>query len=30
MMDRIQKGRKSSMGKGNVANNSRADKHLPA
>ena len=30
MMDRIQKGRKSSMGKGNVANNSRANKHLPA
>jgi hypothetical protein len=30
MMDRIQKGRKKSIGKGKVAVNSRADKHLPA
>jgi hypothetical protein len=30
MMDRIQAGRKKSVGKGKVAINSRADKHLPA
>ena len=30
MMDRVQKARKGSIGKGNVAKNSRADKHLPA
>ena len=30
MMDRIQAGRKKSIGKGKVAVNSRADKHLPA
>jgi hypothetical protein len=30
MMDRIQKGRKKSVGKGRVAVNSRSDKHLPA
>lgn len=30
MMDRIQKGRRKSVGKGNVAVNSKADKHLPA
>jgi hypothetical protein len=30
MMDRIQHGRKQSIGKGKVAVNSRADKHLPA
>jgi hypothetical protein len=30
MMDRIQHGRKKSIGKGKVAVNSRADKHLPA
>jgi hypothetical protein len=30
MMDRIQATRKSSTGKGNVARNTRADKHLPA
>jgi hypothetical protein len=30
MMDRIQAGRKKSVGKGKVAVNSRADKHLPA
>jgi hypothetical protein len=30
MMDRIQKGRKKSIGKGRVAVNSRADKNLPA
>ena len=30
MMDRIQTDRKKSVGKGKVAVNSRADKHLPA
>lgn len=30
MMDRVQKARKKSIGKGNVAKNSRADKLLPA
>ena len=30
MMDRIQKNRKKSIGKGNVAVDSRANKHLPA
>ncbi len=30
MMDRVQKGRKKSIGKGKVAVNSKADKHLPA
>jgi hypothetical protein len=30
MMDRIQAGRKKSVGKGKVAVNSRADKYLPA
>ena len=30
MMDRVQKGRKKTVGKGKVAVNSRADKHLPA
>jgi len=30
MMDRIQAARRSSIGKGKVAKNSRADKHLPA
>jgi len=30
MMDRVQAARKGSIGKGRVANNSRADKHLPA
>ena len=30
MMERIQKGRKKSVGKGKVAVNSKADKHLPA
>jgi hypothetical protein len=30
MMDRVQKGRKKSVGKGKVAVNSKADKHLPA
>jgi hypothetical protein len=30
MMDRIQKGRRKSVGKGKVAVNSKADKHLPA
>ena len=30
MMERIQSTRKSSTGKGNVARNTRADKHLPA
>lgn len=30
MLDRIQAGRKKSIGKGKVATNSRADKHLPA
>jgi hypothetical protein len=30
MMDRVQAARKSSIGKGKVAKNSRADKHLPA
>ena len=30
MMDRIQKTRSSTVGKGKVAKNSRADKHLPA
>ena len=30
MMDRIQAGRKRSIGKGNVAKNTRADKYLPA
>jgi hypothetical protein len=30
MMDRVQSARKGSIGKGKVANNSRADKYLPA
>jgi hypothetical protein len=30
MLDRIQAGRKKSIGKGKVATNSRADKNLPA
>lgn len=30
MMDRIQKGRRKSVGKGKVAVNSKAEKHLPA
>jgi hypothetical protein len=30
MMDRIQAARRSSIGKGKVAKNSRADKYLPA
>jgi hypothetical protein len=30
MMDRIQKSRGQTVGKGKVAANSRADKHLPA
>ncbi len=30
MMNRIQKDRRKSIGKGKVAVNSRADKHLPA
>jgi hypothetical protein len=30
MMERIQKGRRKSVGKGKVAVNSKADKHLPA
>ena len=30
MMDRIQKARRGTVGKGRVAKNSRADKHLPA
>jgi hypothetical protein len=30
MMDRVQAGRKKSVGKGKVAVNSRADRHLPA
>jgi hypothetical protein len=30
MMDRVQAARKGSIGKGRVANNSRADKYLPA
>jgi hypothetical protein len=30
MMDRVQSARRQSIGKGNVAKNSRADKHLPA
>jgi hypothetical protein len=30
MMDRVQKGRRKSVGKGKVAVNSKADKHLPA
>ena len=30
MMDRVQNARKKSVGKGNVAKNSRADKYLPA
>jgi hypothetical protein len=30
MMERIQKGRKKSVGKGKVAVNSKSDKHLPA
>jgi hypothetical protein len=30
MMDRVQAARKGSIGKGKVAKNSRADKHLPA
>jgi hypothetical protein len=30
MMDRIQKGRRKSVGKGKVAVNSKSDKHLPA
>jgi hypothetical protein len=30
MMDRVQSARRSSIGKGKVAKNSRADKHLPA
>jgi hypothetical protein len=29
-MDRVQKGRNKSVGKGKVAVNSKADKHLPA
>jgi hypothetical protein len=29
MMDRIQNGRRKSMGKGNVAKNTRAERHLP-
>jgi hypothetical protein len=30
MMDRIQKARSKTVGKGKVAKNTRADKHLPA
>jgi hypothetical protein len=30
MMDRIQAARGKTVGKGRVAKNSRADKHLPA
>jgi hypothetical protein len=30
MMDRVQHARRHSIGKGNVAKNSRADKYLPA
>jgi len=30
MMDRVQKARRGTVGKGRVAKNSRADKHLPA
>jgi hypothetical protein len=30
MMDRVQKARRGTVGKGKVAKNSRADKHLPA
>jgi hypothetical protein len=30
MMDRVQKARRRSIGKGKVAKNSRADKYLPA
>jgi hypothetical protein len=30
MLDRVQSARKKSIGKGKVANNSRADKYLPA
>jgi hypothetical protein len=30
MMDRVQKGRRKSVGKGKVAVNSKADRHLPA
>lgn len=30
MMDRVQKARSKSVGKGNVAKNTRAEKHLPA
>jgi hypothetical protein len=30
MMDRVQSARKSTIGKGKVAKNSRADKYLPA
>jgi hypothetical protein len=30
MMDRVQKARGKTVGKGRVAKNSRADKHLPA
>jgi hypothetical protein len=30
MMDRVQGGRKKSVGKGKVAVDSKADKHLPA
>jgi hypothetical protein len=30
MMDRVQKARRKTVGKGNVANNPRADKYLPA
>ena len=30
MMDRVQKGRRKTVGKGKVAVNSRSDKHLPA
>jgi len=30
MMDRVQKARKKSVGKGKVAANTKADKHLPA
>jgi len=29
-MDRVQHARRHSIGKGNVAKNSRADKYLPA
>ena len=30
MMDRVQKARRKTVGKGKVAVNSKADKHLPA